>query len=42
MNTERVLIIKLNEHIEGEQKLKERVSSAWKINLDTVYKKNCS
>ncbi|MCT4379210.1 MULTISPECIES: hypothetical protein [Leuconostoc] len=40
MNTERVLIIKLNEHIEGEQKLKERVSSAWKINLDTVYKKN--
>ena len=40
MDKERVLIIKLNEHIEGEQELKKRVSRAWKINLDTVYKKN--
>lgn len=40
MDKERVLIIKLNEHIEGAQKLKDRVSKAWKINLDTIYKKN--
>lgn len=40
MNTERVLIIKLNEIKNEAEWLKHRVSKAWKINLDTIYKKN--
>lgn len=40
MKTEHVLIIKLNEIKNEEAWMKHRVSKAWKINLDTIYKKN--
>lgn len=40
MDKERVLIIKLNEIKNEAEWLKHRVSKAWKINLDTIYKKN--
>ncbi|WP_195329870.1 hypothetical protein [Leuconostoc lactis] len=40
MNKERVLIIKLSEMKNEEGWLKNRVSGAWKINLDTIIKKN--
>ncbi|GDZ84474.1 hypothetical protein LCIT_17160 [Leuconostoc citreum] len=40
MDSERVLVIKLNEIKQEEGWLKDRVSGAWKINLDTIIKKN--
>ena len=40
MNKERVLIIKLSEIKNETGWLKDRVSGAWRINLDTIIKKN--
>ncbi|AET31179.1 hypothetical protein MI1_08685 [Leuconostoc mesenteroides subsp. mesenteroides J18] len=40
MNKERVLIIKLSEIKNETVWLKKRVSGAWRINLDTIIKKN--
>ncbi|QEA46428.1 hypothetical protein FGL72_04600 [Leuconostoc citreum] len=40
MINERVMIIKLSELPNSEEKLQKRASKAWKINLDTIIKKN--